>query len=423
MEQKYRNGGLTVALGQPKIAYVEARCVGGGSEINSGLYHRTPPEVLETWRREFQVDGLDAVTLAPHFAACEAALSVSPAVEPLPAPSRKLRDGAATLGWSSLEVPGWFHPGDPGTAVQGERHSMTRTFVPHARAAGCRLVTDTRVVHLRRANGRWTMAALQRADQSRREIEIEADTVFVCAGAVQTPALLRRSGITHNVGALRSHPTVKIVARFPDEVNDPHGGVPARQVKEFGSRFSLGCSISTPPYLALAMVDHPDAAVEVARDWRRCAIFYAMTGGGGGRVRTVPGFRDPVVRYGLSDTDMAELSHALGALGRCLLAAGATALYPSIAGAASVTRPDDLGAWPARLPRGRTNLMTIHLFASCPMGERRDRCAVDSYGRVHDVPNLHVGDASMLCGPPGVNPQGSLMALAHRNAQRFLGPE
>src|SRR3954452_12452973 len=46
MTQKYRNGGLTVALGSPKVAYVEGRCVGGGSEINSGLYHRPPPEIL-----------------------------------------------------------------------------------------------------------------------------------------------------------------------------------------------------------------------------------------------------------------------------------------------------------------------------------------------------------------------------------------
>src|SRR5688572_13404793 len=55
MLQKYRNGGQTVALGKNKIAYVEGRCVGGGSEINSGLYHRTPPEILERWRKEFSV--------------------------------------------------------------------------------------------------------------------------------------------------------------------------------------------------------------------------------------------------------------------------------------------------------------------------------------------------------------------------------
>ena len=43
MVLKYRNGGLTAALGRVKVQYVEGRCVCGGSEINSGLYHRTPP--------------------------------------------------------------------------------------------------------------------------------------------------------------------------------------------------------------------------------------------------------------------------------------------------------------------------------------------------------------------------------------------
>ena len=39
--QKYRNAGINIGLGKTKLAYVEGRCVGGGSEINRGLYHRT----------------------------------------------------------------------------------------------------------------------------------------------------------------------------------------------------------------------------------------------------------------------------------------------------------------------------------------------------------------------------------------------
>jgi choline dehydrogenase-like flavoprotein len=40
---------------------------------------------------------------------------------------------------------------------------------------------------------------------------------------------------------------------------------------------------------------------------------------------------------------------------------------------------------------------------------------------VHDFKNLFVNDASLLCTAPGVNPQGSIMALARRNALKFLG--
>src|SRR5213593_2757163 len=127
MVQKYRSGGVTVAMGSPKVAYVEGRCVGGGSEINSGLYHRTPPEILDGWRREFAVQGLDPVDLEPHFQANEEELSVSTMPGPPPAASIKLHQGATALGWKSIEVPRWYrYDGAPG----GARQSMTKTFIP-----------------------------------------------------------------------------------------------------------------------------------------------------------------------------------------------------------------------------------------------------------------------------------------------------
>src|ERR1700694_2425732 len=77
MRLKYRNGGVSVTMGRGKIAWVEGRCVGGGSEINSGLYHRTPTDVLDQWRTGFRVESLKCTDLERHFQYCEAALSVS----------------------------------------------------------------------------------------------------------------------------------------------------------------------------------------------------------------------------------------------------------------------------------------------------------------------------------------------------------
>jgi choline dehydrogenase-like flavoprotein len=67
--------------------------------------------------------------------------------------------------------------------------------------------------------------------------------------------------------------------------------------------------------------------------------------------------------------------------------------------------------------------MTIHLFSSCPMGESRKLCAADSFGMVHGTPNLFINDASLICTAMGVNPQGTVMALARRNALHFLGKD
>jgi choline dehydrogenase-like flavoprotein len=246
--------------------------------------------------------------------------------------------------------------------------------------------------------------------------------LFICGGAIQTPALLRRSGIANNIGnSLQMHPSVKVIARFPEDVNSADMGVPVHQVKEFAPRFSFGCSISSPAYLALAMNDRPNYAGEVDKAWQKMAIYYAMiTGEGFGSVRCVPGFGDPLVRYRLTEQDLKDLSEALQKLSLLLFEAGAEALYPSITQGQIFTQPADIAQLPD-LPVSRTNLMTVHVFSSCPMGENKQRCATDSFGRVHGFKNLYIADASLLCSAPGVNPQGSIMAIARRNALKFLG--
>jgi choline dehydrogenase-like flavoprotein len=421
MEQKYRNGGLTVALGAEKIAYAEGRCVGGGSEINSGLYHRTPPEVLESWRRDFGVEGLSEADLLPHFEACERDLSVSALPGAAPEASLRLREGAARLGWKSVEVPRWFkyEGASAGGTAQGSRQSMTRTFVPRFLGAGGRLVPGVRADSLRRNGNRWLLAA----HRGGLGMRISAETVFVCGGAVQTPALLRRSGIGRGVGdSLRLHPTIKLVAQFPGPVNTAGMGVPVHQVKEFSPRLGFGCSVSTPPFLALALLEHPGALREVSRTWPQMATYYAMiTGQGRGTVRTLPGFRDPLVRYRLTRGDRRDLADGLAKLAETLFAAGAEIIYPGLAGTGALRGPDDLAGLPAEFPAKGGGLMTIHLFSSCPMGEDRSKCVTDSFGRVHGVPGLRIADASLLCGAPGVNPQGTVMAIARRNALHFLG--
>jgi choline dehydrogenase-like flavoprotein len=145
-----------------------------------------------------------------------------------------------------------------------------------------------------------------------------------------------------------------------------------------------------------------------------------ITGEGHGTVRSVPGFRDPLVRYFLSQKDRSDLADGLKKLSEALFASGAVELFPSMAQASRLKSPDDLSKLPEVLPSGHGNLMTIHLFSSCPMGEDQKKCATDSFGRLYGFKNLFVADASLLCSAPGVNPQGSIMALARRNALRYL---
>jgi choline dehydrogenase-like flavoprotein len=424
MVRKYRNRGMTVGLGRPKVAYVEGCVAGGGSEINSGLYHRPPAEALARWRSEWNVAALDDALLEPLAARNERDLSVQciPGDRKPPA-SLKLHQGAIRLGWTSLEVPRWFTfdgTCDAFGVPRGHRQSMSTTFLPRLLRAGGRLETGTRVHRFERSGGGWRVLARRHG----RPLDIRAGRLFLCAGAVQTPFLLRRSGIRAAVGdRLIVHPTVKVVARFPDEVNGPEGGVGVHQVRQFSPRFSLGCSIGTKPHLALAMLDHPDHAHLVDEDWTRMAVYYAMVGGGGhGTVRALPGFRDPVVRYRVDRQGRRDLAAGLHAVSRALLAAGAAEVFPGITSFGPPLRGEaDLARLPAEIPVDRTQLMTIHLLGSCPMGEGSGRAPCDSFGRVKGHSGLAVNDASLICDSPGVNPQGTVMLLARRNVLHHLG--
>lgn len=213
---------------------------------------------------------------------------------------------------------------------------------------------------------------------------------------------------------------IKVVARFPDEVNLPGELEPVHQVKHFDPRFSMGCSMSKRPALALAMTPHRDLLDEVDRDWQRMAIYYVQNTGGIGSVRPIPGFRDPLVRAEQTPQDLAELAEGLRRLCECLLAAGATTVYPSLPGYAPVRSMADEARMPEMLPADRASTTALHLFSSCPMGEDEARCATDSFGQVRGADGLYVADCSLLPTPTVVNPQGSVMAVVHRNTRHFL---
>jgi choline dehydrogenase-like flavoprotein len=413
MIEKYRNGGTTIAMGKPRVAYVEGRCLGGGSEINSGLYHRTPDEVLDHWGREYGV--ADLADMGRFFEQAESDLSVSPLPHAASPASLQLLQGATKLGWRALEVPRWYRYDAEGA---GRKQSMTETFLPRARRAGARIEVDTRVLSLEGDRTSWLVSA-QATDAKR---EYRSRSVFVCAGAVHGPALLKRSGIEPRAGStLRLHPTIKIAALFDKEVNGIRPDVPVHQVREFAPRLSLGGSVSSQPHLHLALIDVPGGNALAALEWRRMAIYYAAVRDGKGSILCVPGVLDPVVRYSIGETGFLNLIDGLKRLSECLLAAGARTLYPSVTPGVALRSMRDVHSLVASLRPAHLNLMTVHLMGSSPMGERTDRCIVDSFGRVHGQSGLYVNDASMLPTSLGVNPQGTIMAFALRNAHAFLG--
>lgn len=425
MNQKYRNGGLTNAFGRTSVTYIEGRCVGGGSEVNAALYHRPLPETLREWALKSQIDQFGPKELEPFFTDVEREMSVSFRPDGVGEASERLRAGAKRLKWKTTEIARfWKYTQEADGAWKGERQSVSETLIPRALAAGARLLPDTRLGRLELEGGK-AVAALgrtRRADGTTQDVRIRFRDVFVCGGAVQTPWLLRRSGLTHNVGnSLRLHPMVRVAVRFPEPVNDPSVGVPVVQVEEFKPHLTLGCSHSSLPHVAMWLGENIADRDRKLAEWDHVAVFYAaVQGGGKGWVRPMPFFDEPLVTYPVTDQDLALLGEGLYKLGRLVFAAGAEEVFSPVAGDPSITRPEDMEVLRTGLPAKKVAITTIHLFSSCPMGEDLRSCAADSWGRLHGWVNIHLNDASLLPTSPGVNPQGTIMAIARRNVRHYL---
>ena len=386
MDLKYRHGGLTLSVGEPKVSYIEGCCVGGASEVNAGLYHRPLPKTLDDWAKDHGLKEFSAQLMNPFFEANEKLVKVASLTGKLPVASALIRDGADKLGWQSGEVPRlWDHTTDM-------KRSMSQSVIPEFIKAGGRLIPQSRAGRLYISNKKATEA-------TSRLLNIRFNHVFVCAGAIQTPLLLRRSGIKKNIGNnLRMHPAVRVIAEFDHDINDPKEGIPVYQVSEFKPEISLGGSFSGLPHQALWLAGRKDLKEQLTH-WKRRAIFYALImASSPGKVRALPFVDQPLVTLPMVKADWELLNLGLKRLEELLKAAGAVNIFRS----------------------EKVDLSTIHLFCSCPMGEATPGAAVDSFGKLHGFDNIYINDASIMPSTPGVNPQAVIMALARRNAEHFL---
>jgi choline dehydrogenase-like flavoprotein len=416
---KYRHQGLSAALGKPGISYAEGCCVGGSTEINSGLYHRLPSQLVEEWRAGYDIDEFASPVLNQYAAQIEEYLGVAKLPGAPPASSALLERGATKLGWRAVEFPRVFRYEDTGRSV---KQTMARTFVPRAIEAGAEVIANCRVVRLVRKGDRVLEVRCVRTDPFgvSEPLTIRAEHVFVCGGAIQTPTLLQRSGIRGNIGtALKFHPTIKVAARFPQSVD--HDDVPMHRISEFAPFLTIGGSASRRGHLALALADSGLDYADALANWEDVFVYYvAIRSEGSGRVRAIPGLKAPLVTYHLTDGDLSRLARGLVHLGEALLAADAFELYPGLAGGPVARGRADLRDWWDAFSPSRVNLMTVHLTSSVRMGRRRDLTGADSFGRVWGQQNLRVNDASLIPDAPGVNPQAATMAIALRNCDEFL---
>ncbi len=314
----YREGGAMTTLGRTPVAYSEGRCVGGGTVVNGGMSFRAPERVLERWAAATGDRGLSAGRLDDVYARVERFLSVGP---PDPGSGGRdqdlLRLGADRLGWRVIDNQrNHLHCGGCNVCTwgcpTGAKQSTLVSYLPRAMTFGATIWPNCRVDRVlmsgKRAVGVQGRVVDGAADGSRRTFEVRARRVVLCAGALQTPALLQRSGIRSPSGQigrnLSVHPGSPVSAVFDEPVDGWKGAHQSLQVREFEDEGIVLAAINLPPALvARTLPFDGEELAEVMRCYNHIVTAGVLVEDTArGRVRAV-GRDNLVATYRLNDWD------------------------------------------------------------------------------------------------------------------------
>ena len=431
----YRDGGGGMAIGHPSVLYAEGRCVGGSTVVNGGMSWRTPARVLRRWAEQEGLRAISEQDLDPYFAAIESRLSVGlQDPETIGRDSELFKGGAEARGWTVVpNRRNQLHCAGTNSCSSGcptgAKQSMLVTSVPRALALGARLLADCRVDRITRSGPAVTGVTghfVRPGGRRGPSLTVRARVVIVAGGALQTPALLMRSGLRSASGQLGRnlsvHPNAVVTAFFDQDVTGWQGVHQAFQVREFlDEGLLLTATNLTPPMLAGILPGYGRELGEQMADYNHIVTAGPLVSDTGtGRIRNVPGL-GPLVFYQLTERDAARVQRGVELTAEALFAAGARRVLLPFDGAPEVRDPDELRRLLARpVPKRSLQLFSIHLMGTARMSEDPRRGVVGSFGEFHGVPGLFVTDASVFPGPIGINPMETVIALAMRNARQLI---
>lgn len=428
----YRESAVTATVGRSPVAYAEGRCVGGSTTVNGAMAFRAPDRVVAGWARELRQHDL-ADELAGHYARVERLLSVSHQdAGSIGRDQELLRRGASALGWRVIDnTRAQVHCGGCNVCTwgcpTGAKQSTLVSYLPRATSFGATVWSDCRVDRIMfdgdRAVGvvgRTTVPEGAVDPRPSQPFRVRARHVVSAGGAIQTPALLQRSGVRGPALGrnLALHPGLAVAAVFDDPVVGWRGAHQAYQVREFEDDGIVMAAVNIPPSLvARAMpLDGPDLAAMMASYDHVVTAGVLVEDTSRGRVRAI-GRDGALVTYPLGRRDIDTIVRATLLLTRALLAAGATTVHVPLGSSHAVRTTADVERLSSG-PWGPGDLVTntVHLMGTARLGVDPESSVCDPWGSVHGRSGLSVADASLFPTPIGVNPMLTVQALATRVA-------
>lgn len=421
------------------IMLLAGSCLGGGTVVNATTSFRTPDIVRAEWARVSGLDFFEGHDLTRALDAVCRRLHVNQDHNRLSQRDELMAAGLQACGWHMDRMPrnvrgcgqdevcGYCCFG----CIRGAKQSMDKTYLKDAFERGARIVVNCQAEKVLIERGRAVGIAARTLEG--HSVTVRSRVVVVAAGAINSPALLMRSGIGGRVGEhLHLHPFTQVWGYFDQEVRPWAGTLQAVYSDEFVDLDAgYGIKLETDPVHPLLLMglgaawEGPsqfDSRMRMLPHLSTVAILLRDRYGGRVSVNRSGG---PVIHYGVSRYDQAHLRRGIEAAARVLLAAGAREVFTSQTQRVSYQpgRHESLEGWLARVDRvgyGANRMMygSAHQMGTCRMGRLPAKSVANGEGETHALRNLYVADGSLFPSSSGVNPMITIAALAHYVAQQ-----
>jgi len=427
------------------ISILQGRCVGGSTTVNWTSSFRTPTATLDYWRQRFALPDMTDQALSPWFLQAEQRLNVSPWLVPPNANNQMLKVGATRLGMEApailRNVKACWNLGSCGLGCPtNAKQSMLVTTIPAALDRGATLLVQMRAERLEMNQGKVSAVvcvpvAINGALQAGAGTRVQARHFVVAGGAINSPALLMRSGVAdpHKLLGSRTflHPTVASTAVFAEPIHAWDGAPQTIYSDHFMDTQTIdgpiGYKIEAPPLYPListvAMTGFGQAQADTLKQFPHIQGLLALLRDGfheqspGGQVK-LRGDGSPVLDYPLTPFVMDGARRALLSMVEIQFAAGAqraTALHEESDWYSSWAQAKTAIA-SLRMQPYLTRVLSAHVMGGCGMAGKPELGVVQPDGRHWQVENLSVHDGSLFPTSIGANPQLSIYGLVNRLA-------
>jgi len=417
------------------VLVLQGRAVGGGTVVNWTTSYRTPDSVLEYWRR---TEGLSLTPqiLKPHFLEVERRLGIQKVdYEDTNPNNRAIHDGCTKLGWQvdtvQRNVRGCLRTGYCGMGCPVDaKQSAALTYLPDAVAAGAEVYANCRVEKIERSGKRATSVIgsfLRPGTQiaTGKTVRVRPRAVVVSGGAINSPALLLRSGIAEGPVGKKTwlHPVVAVGAFYDQRIEGFYGAPQSVASHHFAHRKEgAGFFVEAAPvHPMLASIAFPGFGASLRSQMALmpnvCATLALMIDGfdpgeNGGTVTLRDG-GGPRLDYPFTDRMYECFRAGMKAMAQIHLANGAREIVTFHEQSLQIRSEADLAQIEAA-PMGpnRVSVFTAHQMGGCRMGADPSRSVVDPQLRHHAMDNLFVVDGSVFPTSLGVNPMESIYGIA-----------